>query len=82
MAKVGQRLQDKHGQRSWRWTERFSTLCLRQRGSDLFDEKGNFLPDQQTALSILEEFADMSKREIAVMPDRGSIFDPVFFGGT
>ena len=23
----------------------------------------------------------MSKREIAVMPDRGSIFDPVFFSG-
>ena len=81
MAKVGQRLQDKHGQRFMALDGTLFGVLLRQRGSDLFDEKGNFLPDQQTALSILEEFADMSKREIAVMPDRGSIFDPVFFSG-
>ena len=81
VAKVGQRLQDKHGQRFMALDGTLFDVLLRQKGTDLFDEKGNFLPDQPTALSILEEFAAMSKREIAVMPDRGSIFDPVFFSG-
>ena len=54
---------------------------LRQKGTDLFDKKGNFLPDEATAVSILAEFADMAQKQIAVMPDRGSIFDPVFFSG-
>lgn len=81
VAKVGRRLQDKHGQRFMALDGTLFDVLLRQRGTDLFDKKGNFLPDPKTALSILEEFAKLSKSEIAVMPDRGSIFDPVFFSG-
>ena len=47
----------------------------------MFDRKGKFLPDQKVALEVLTEFAEMSQAQIAVMPDRGSIFDPVFFSG-
>ena len=54
---------------------------LRQKGTDLFDQNGAFLPDENTAISILTEFAEMAQKQIAVMPDRGSIFDPVFFSG-
>ena len=81
VAKVGKRLQDKHGQRFMALDGTLFDVLLRQRGTDLFDAKGTFLPDKKTALSILDEFAKLSKSEIAVMPDRGSIFDPVFFSG-
>lgn len=81
VAKVGKRLQEDHGQRFMALDGTLFDVLLRQKGSDLFDKKGNFLPDEKIALSILEEFAQMSKAEIAVMPDRGSIFDPVFFSG-
>ena len=81
VAKVGKRLQEKHGQRLMALDGTLFDVLLRQRGTDLFDAKGNFLPDRKIALSILEEFAGLAKSEIAVMPDRGSIFDPVFFSG-
>jgi arabinosaccharide transport system substrate-binding protein len=81
VAKVGKRLQEKHGQRLMALDGTLFDVLLRQRGTDLFDAKGKFLPDRKIALSILEEFAGLAKSEIAVMPDRGSIFDPVFFSG-
>jgi ABC-type glycerol-3-phosphate transport system substrate-binding protein len=81
VAKVGKRLQEKHGQRLMALDGTLFDVLLRQRGTDLFDAKGKFLPDRKIALSILEEFAELAKSEIAVMPDRGSIFDPVFFSG-
>ena len=52
-----------------------------KKGTDLFDEKGTFIPDEDIAVSILSEFAKMADKQIGVMPDRGSIFDPVFFSG-
>ena len=81
VAEVGEQLQSDHGQRFMALDGTLFDVLLRQKGTDLFDKKGNFLPDEQKALSILEEFAEMAGNEIAVMPDRGSIFDPVFFSG-
>lgn len=80
-AKVGKRLMDNQGQRMLALDGTLFDSLLRQRGTDLFDRKGGFLPDEETAISILSEFADMAQEQIAVMPDRGSIFDPVFFSG-
>ena len=81
VARVGKELQDSQGQRFIALDGTLFDVLLRQRGSDLFGEKGEFLPDEKVALEILQEFAEMSQAQIAVMPDRGSIFDPVFFSG-
>ena len=77
-AEVGAELQKDQGQRFMALDGTLFDVLLRQKGTDLFDKKGKFLPDEDKALSILEEFAEMSADQITVMPDRGSIFDPVF----
>ena len=81
VARVGQELQDSQGQRFLALDGTLFDVLLRQRGTDLFDKKGKFLPNEKVAVQILKEFAEMSQAQIAVMPDRGSIFDPVFFSG-
>ena len=58
----------------------FETL-LRQRGSDLFGPKGEIIPDEKLAVDTLKFLAELSNEGIAIMPDRGTIFDPVFFSG-
>lgn len=80
-AEVGAELQNDQGQRFMALDGTLFDVLLRQKGTDLFDKKGKFLPDEDKALFILEEFAEMSADQITVMPDRGSIFDPVFFSG-
>ena len=72
---------DEHAQRFLALDGTPVDVFLRQRGSDLFSRDGTFLPDEDVAVEILTEFAEMSQAQIAVMPDRGSIFDPVFFSG-
>lgn len=81
VARVGERLMDNHSQRLLALDGTLFDVLLRQKGSDLFDRKGTFLPDKKVALEVLTEFAEMSQAQIAVMPDRGDIFDPVFFSG-
>jgi ABC-type glycerol-3-phosphate transport system substrate-binding protein len=81
VAEVGAELQEDQGQRLMALDGTLFDVFLRQKGTDLFDKKGNFLPDEDKALEVLEEFAEMSAAQITVMPDRGSIFDPVFFSG-
>jgi len=54
---------------------------LRQRGSDLFGPKGEIIPNEALAADTLKFLAELASAGIAVMPDRGSIFDPVFFSG-
>ena len=56
-------------------------VLLRQKGSDLFDAKGKPLPDFETAVDLMAWLGSLAERQIAVMPDRGTIFDPVFFSG-
>ena len=72
---------DNQGQRFLALDGTLFDSLLRQKGTDLFDEKGTFIPDEDIAVSILSEFAKMADKQIGVMPDRGSIFDPVFFSG-
>lgn len=81
VAEVGAELQEDQGQRLMALDGTLFDVFLRQKGTDLFDKQGNFLPDEEKALEVLEEFAEMSAAQITVMPDRGSIFDPVFFSG-
>jgi arabinosaccharide transport system substrate-binding protein len=80
-ALVGEKLMNEQGQRLLALDGTMFDSLLRQKGSDLFDQNGTFLPDEEVAVSILAEFAKMAEKQIAVLPDRGSIFDPVFFSG-
>ena len=81
VADIGEELQESQGQRFLALDGTLFDVLLRQRGTDLFDKKGKFLPDEKVAVEVLQEFAEMSQAQVAVMPDRGSIFDPVFFSG-
>ena len=78
--KIGAELAQK-GQRFMALDPSFFEIVLRQRGTDLFDTKGNFLPDFDKAVDTLTWIQSLTKKEIALMPDRGTIFDPVFFSG-
>ena len=81
VAKAGDRLQEKHGQRLMALDGTLFDVLLRQRGTDLFGKNGELLPDFETAVDIMEKFSQMASKQICVMPDRGTIFDPVFFSG-
>ena len=81
VAEIGEELQESQGQRFLALDGTLFDVLLRQRGTDLFDKQGKFLPNQKVAVEVLQEFAEMSQAQVAVMPDRGSIFDPVFFSG-
>jgi len=81
IAEIGEELQESQGQRFLALDGTLFDVLLRQRGTDLFDKKGKFLPNEKVAVEVLQEFAEMSQAQVAVMPDRGSIFDPVFFSG-
>jgi len=54
-------------------------VLLRQQGSDLFGKDGKPLPDMDKAAKLLEWMVKITKEGIAVLPERGSIFDPLFF---
>jgi len=54
-------------------------ILLRQRGSDFFGKDGKAFPDMDTAVATLSWLVDVTKDGIAVQPERGSVFDPLFF---
>lgn len=54
-------------------------VLLRQKGSDLFNKKGEPLPDFEMAVELLEWMVKTNKEGIAALPERGSIFDPLYF---
>ena len=54
-------------------------ILLRQRGSDWFDEDGKIFPDEEMAADTLRWLRDLNQDAIGILPDRASIFDPVFF---
>lgn len=56
-------------------------ILLRQRGSDWFGKDGKPFPDEAAAKDTLQFLYQLQQKNIAVVPDRASIFDPVFFSG-
>ena len=54
---------------------------LRQRGSQIVSETGVALPDFAKAEETMTFLVDMFADGIAMTPERGSIFDPLFFNG-
>ena len=60
VAEIGEELQESQGQRFLALDGTLFDVLLRQRGTDLFDNKGKFLPDEKVAVEVLQEFAEMS----------------------
>lgn len=56
-------------------------ILLRQRGSDWFGKDGKPLPDEGAAIDTLKFLYELQQKNIGIVPDRASIFDPVFFSG-
>jgi ABC-type glycerol-3-phosphate transport system substrate-binding protein len=71
----------KKGQGTIAMDPSYFEILLRQRGSDWFGKDGKAFPDKQTAVDVLRFLVDLANKNIARSPDRGSIFDPVFFSG-
>ncbi|HAV62979.1 MAG TPA: hypothetical protein DCY13_11515 [Verrucomicrobiales bacterium] len=57
-------------------------ILLRQRGSDWFGKDGKPFPDEVMAIDTLKWMADLKDRGIAIIPERASIYDPVFFSSS
>jgi ABC-type glycerol-3-phosphate transport system substrate-binding protein len=56
-------------------------ILLRQRGSDVFDAAGNPTLDSPVAVEVLQWLVAIGKERVGLVPDRGTIFEPAFFGG-
>jgi ABC-type glycerol-3-phosphate transport system substrate-binding protein len=54
-------------------------IMMRQRGYEVFGKGGEILPDTAVAISTLEKLVQWKKDGIAILPDRGTIFEPEFF---
>jgi arabinosaccharide transport system substrate-binding protein len=55
---------------------------LRQRGSQIVSRSGEVLPDFEQAVETLAYLVDLFENDLAMTPERGSIFDPLFFSGS
>ncbi|MCH2231342.1 MAG: ABC transporter substrate-binding protein [Crocinitomicaceae bacterium] len=78
---VGMRLQKDYQQRFMPLDPSYFEVLLRQRGFQMFDNKGQAFPDMSIAIDTMEFLIDLNDNKIAQLPDRGTIFDPVFFNG-
>jgi lactose/L-arabinose transport system substrate-binding protein len=54
-------------------------ILLRQKGSDWFDRAGRMFPDEAEAESVMRWLHNLNDEGIGLIPERASIFDPVFF---
>lgn len=77
----GERLA-KDGQHLTALDPMYFEVLLRQRGSDWFDESGRVLPDMAAAVDVLSWLRNLQDKGIGLLPDRSSVFDPVFFNST
>jgi ABC-type glycerol-3-phosphate transport system substrate-binding protein len=57
-------------------------ILLRQRGSDWFGKDGKAFPNYSLAVDTLKWIRHLSEKGIGLQPERGTIFDPVFFSTT
>ena len=55
---------------------------LRQRGSDWFGKDGKPFPDEVMAIDTLKWMVELKEKGIGIVPERASIYDPVFFSST
>ena len=55
-------------------------ILLRQKGSDWFDRTGKMFPSESEAESVMDWLYSLNDEGIGLIPERASIFDPVFLG--
>jgi len=79
LERVGRTVAEDHGIATMSMDPTYFEVLLRQQGSDLFGKDGKALPDMEKATKLLEWMVKITKEGIAVLPERGSIFDPLFF---
>ena len=79
-AKVGKDLAA-FGQTTLALDASYFEILLRQRGSDLLDDKGNVFPDAALAEDTLNWLHSIKESGVGLLSDRETIFDPVFFSG-
>ncbi len=54
-------------------------ILLRQRGFDIFDEKGNPQLLSEASIETMKFLVSLKNDSVGMVPDRGSIFEPEFF---
>lgn len=79
--KVMGKLAKEKGQGSLALDWSYLDILVRQRGSDFFDKNGKPNLKNEVVIDTFNWLAKLNKEGIGVLPDRGSIFDPVFFSG-
>lgn len=57
-------------------------ILLRQRGSDWFGKDGKPFPDEVMAIDTLKWMVELKEKNIGIIPERASIYDPVFFSSS
>lgn len=57
-------------------------ILLRQRGSDWFGKDGKPFPDEVMAIDTLKFMVELKDKGIGIVPERASIYDPVFFSSS
>ncbi len=57
-------------------------ILLRQRNTDWFGKDGKPFPDEVKAIDTMKWLVDLHKQQIGIVPERASIFDPVFFSSS
>lgn len=78
---VGKRVKQDDGRSLLSLDWAYFEILLRQRGYDLYDEAGRPQLTSQAALDTLEWLVRLAREGAGLNPDRGTIFEPAFFGG-
>jgi len=78
---IGEELAEKH-QAMIALDPTYYDILLRQRGSDWFDKEGHPFPNEVLAIDTLKWMIELKEKNIGIVPERASIFDPVFFSSS
>ncbi|MBI1176130.1 extracellular solute-binding protein [bacterium] len=79
--KVGEELADKH-QTMVALDPTYYGALMRQRGTDWFGKDGKPFPNEVMAIDTLKWMVDLKNKGIGMVPERATVFDPVFFSST
>ncbi|MEC7882772.1 MAG: extracellular solute-binding protein [Verrucomicrobiota bacterium] len=79
LVSIGEKVVKDHGKAMIALDPTYFGILLRQRGSDLFGKDGSVYPDREAAIEVLTWLQNLKKSGVGMVPERASIFDPLFF---
>ena len=79
LVSVGEKVVKDHGKAMIALDPTYFGILLRQRDSDLFGKDGSVYPDREAAIEVLAWLQNLKKSGVGMVPERASIFDPLFF---